>query len=109
MADTFAAQLERYVAKAAEYCPDCGAADNCGDCDHTPPAEGTRIKAAGWAPSRALDDNEIVPPGTLGTVNGHGPGQTWVAWDNGARLALCRPTNPSLGVHAQRPDRWEYA
>lgn len=35
-----------------------------------------------------INDNESVPPGTLGTVEGVNSLQAWIAWDNGRRLAL---------------------
>jgi hypothetical protein len=65
------------------------------------PPVGARIKAMGWSPSPYIDDNLTVPPGTLGTVRGHGPGQIWVAWDNGATLNLVTTSAAS--------DKWEYA
>jgi hypothetical protein len=35
-----------------------------------------------------INDNETVPPGTLGTVDHVSNVQAHVAWDNGARLAF---------------------
>lgn len=35
-----------------------------------------------------VNDNETVPPGTLGTVQSYSSSQVWVRWDNGHRLAL---------------------
>ena len=51
--------------------------------------EGDRIEVVRWGPA-AIDDNETVPPGTKGTVNGYYPNvdQVWVEWDNGTNLCL---------------------
>lgn len=35
-----------------------------------------------------INDNESVPPGTQGTVEGVTSVQVWVHWDNGRRLAF---------------------
>lgn len=56
------------------------------------PKPGDRIRARKFALS-AVDDNETVPPGTGGTVRAVdrtlvGGTQVWVAWDNGARIAV---------------------
>lgn len=60
-----------------------------------PVPEGTRVKAVKWGPSDLVDDNETVPPGTLGTVIGGYQGrphdQIWVKWDNGSSISLIPP------------------
>jgi hypothetical protein len=53
---------------------------------------GETVELVSWAPSPLIDDNENVPPGTRGIVQGGNSGdgafmQLWVAWDNGSRLA----------------------
>jgi len=54
---------------------------------------GDRVRAVRWATSAVIDDNETVPPGTLGTVVGIPAltgelAQVWVEWDNGSRISL---------------------
>lgn len=35
-----------------------------------------------------INDNETIPPGTLGTVESVSGQNVWVRWDNGTRLGL---------------------
>jgi hypothetical protein len=53
-------------------------------------ARGTQQECLASHPSATygINDNETVPPGTLGTVSHVSELQTFVAWDNGARLAF---------------------
>ena len=53
-------------------------------------AEGDRVALVRWGPSNVVDDNENVPPGTEGTVEGYHPDvdQIWVVWDNHSVLNL---------------------
>ena len=53
-------------------------------------AEGDRVALVRWGSSDLVDDNENVPPGTEGTVEGYHPDvdQVWVRWDNGSHLNL---------------------
>lgn len=49
---------------------------------------GDRVRAVDFGPA-VVDDNENVPPGTLGTVSFIDDNLTLhVTWDNGARLGL---------------------
>jgi hypothetical protein len=58
--------------------------------------EGDRIREYGiddeavhFGPSKVIDDNITVPPGTQGTVHFiDDTGTVHVQWDNGARLGL---------------------
>ena len=61
---------------------------------------GDRVKLVAWTPNESINDDENVPPGTLGTVEegvgslGVGnafPAQLWVRWDNGRGL---NPSGP---------------
>lgn len=48
-----------------------------------------RVRAVEFGPSKSIDDNETVPPGTEGTVSFVDDfGTVHVDWDNGARLGL---------------------
>ena len=50
---------------------------------------GDRVRALGFCPTGALDDNVTVPPGTEGTVSHVDDEQTiHVKWDNGRTLGL---------------------
>lgn len=50
---------------------------------------GDRVKALHFGPSTEVDDNETVPPGTLGTIDHiDDMGTRHVRWDNGHMLGL---------------------
>jgi hypothetical protein len=50
---------------------------------------GDRVEAVHFGPSKVIDDNITVPPGTQGTVHFiDDTGTVHVQWDNGARLGL---------------------
>lgn len=51
-------------------------------------ARGTRVRAVEFSnENSSVDDNEIVPPGTMGTVTVVDDwGTVHVKWDNGAQL-----------------------
>jgi hypothetical protein len=55
--------------------------------DWTQFAVESRVELVAWARSEWVDDNQFVPPGTQGTVFGHGVDQLWVRWDNGSTLS----------------------
>jgi hypothetical protein len=63
---------------------------------HTPQI-GQRVRAVHFGPSKVIDDNLTVPPGTLGTVDHiDDAGTIFVQWDNGSGIGL-----------VPEHDRWE--
>lgn len=50
---------------------------------------GARVRAVSFAPSKVVDDNQTVPPGTEGTVDHlDDMGTVFVKWDNGSGIGL---------------------
>jgi hypothetical protein len=88
-----------------EWCGECGCcADHCAGFEGCPPIYarrrlvGTRVRVVGFAVEPGgHNDNEIVPPGTCGTVRSvDDSGTIHVNWDNGRNLGL---------LHS---DQWEH-
>jgi hypothetical protein len=58
---------------------------------------GDRVRAVNFGPSKIIDDNLTVPPGTEGTINFvDGAGTRHVQWDNSRYIGL-----------VPRADDWE--
>ena len=55
---------------------------------------GDRVKAVHFGPSKVIDDNITVPPGTQGTVHHiDDAGTVFVRWDNGSTIGLLPGTD----------------